>query len=42
MVAEKLGIPLETFDITDMVEPLFRRDPQISNIRKGISWPGRG
>jgi len=35
IVAEKLGVPLETFDITDMVEPLFRRDPQISNIRKG-------
>jgi len=35
MVAEKLGIPLETFDITDMVEPLLRRDPKISNIRKG-------
>ena len=34
-VAEKLQVPLETFDITDMVEPLLKRDPNIPNVRKG-------
>ena len=35
LVVEKLGVQMETFEITDMVEPLLRRDPQISNVRKG-------
>jgi len=35
LVAEKLGVPLDTFDITEMVEPLLRRDLQITNVRKG-------
>lgn len=35
LVAEKLGVPMETFDITPMVEPVLRRDPQISNVRTG-------
>ncbi len=35
LVAEGLGVRLETFEITEMVEPLFHRDPGISNVRRG-------
>ena len=35
VVAQQLGMPMETFEITDMVEPLLKRDPEISNVRKG-------
>lgn len=35
LVAEKLGVAMETFEITAMVEPLLDRDPKISNVRKG-------
>lgn len=35
MVARKFGVPQETIEITDVVEPLIRRDPKISNVRKG-------
>ena len=35
LVADQLGVVLETIEITDMVEPLLRRDQQISNVRRG-------
>lgn len=35
LVAEKLGVPVDTFEITSMVEPLFDRTPDISNVRRG-------
>ncbi len=35
MVIEQLGVQSETVDITEMVEPLIRRDPAMSNTRKG-------
>lgn len=35
LLIEQLGIPSLTVDITDMVEPLFARDPGITNLRKG-------
>ncbi len=35
LVAERLGVRMETFEITEMVEPLFNRDPAISNVRRG-------
>ncbi|MFH1185315.1 MAG: NAD+ synthase [Chloroflexota bacterium] len=35
IVAEQLGVPLETIEITGMVEPLLERDPKIPNVRKG-------
>lgn len=35
MVIEALGIPSETIEITDMVEPLFAASPEISAHRKG-------
>lgn len=34
-VAEALGVRMETIDITDMVEPLLRRDPKMSRVRQG-------
>jgi NAD+ synthase len=34
-VAEMLGVRMETFEITGMVEPLIQRDPGISNVRRG-------
>ncbi|MFZ5912022.1 MAG: NAD+ synthase [Chloroflexota bacterium] len=35
MVIEQFGVQGETVEITDMVEPLIRRDPDMSNTRKG-------
>ncbi|GAB4505485.1 MAG: NAD+ synthase [Anaerolineales bacterium] len=35
MVIEQFGVRSETVDITDMVEPLIRRDAAMSNTRKG-------
>lgn len=35
LVAEQLGVVLETVEITEMVEPLLRRDAKISNVRRG-------
>jgi NAD+ synthase len=35
LVAEKLGVSLETIEITPIVEPLLERDSRISNVRKG-------
>ena len=35
LVAEQLGVRMDTFEITDMVEPLFEREPAISNVRRG-------
>lgn len=34
-VADRLAVPMETFDITAMVEPLIQRDPQMSKVRRG-------
>ena len=35
MLTEQFNVRSETIEITDMVEPLFGRDPQISKQRKG-------
>ncbi len=35
LLIDQLGIPHKTIEITDMVEPLFNLDPEISNMRKG-------
>lgn len=35
LLIDQLGIQSRTIEITDMVEPLFKLDPEISNIRKG-------
>ncbi len=35
LLIDQLGIPSKTIEITDMVEPLFKLDPEISNMRKG-------
>lgn len=35
IVADQLGVQLETFDITAMVDPLMRHDPQMSTVRQG-------
>jgi NAD+ synthase len=35
LLIDQLGIPNKTIEITDMVEPLFKLDPDISNMRKG-------
>jgi NAD+ synthase len=35
LTAEALGVPLETVEITAMVDPLIQRDPKMSNVRKG-------
>jgi NAD+ synthase len=35
MLADQFMVRTETIEITDVVEPLFRRDPQISKQRKG-------
>jgi len=35
MVIQQFGVQGETVEITDMVEPLIRRDPGMSNTRKG-------
>ncbi len=34
-VADQLGIPMETIEITAMVDPLIQRDPKISKARQG-------
>jgi len=35
LLIEQLQIPSQTIEITDMVEPLFKRDPQITKLRMG-------
>ncbi|MFN8383362.1 MAG: NAD+ synthase [Anaerolineales bacterium] len=35
LLIDQLGIPNKTIEITDMVDPLFKLDPDISNMRKG-------
>lgn len=35
LLIEQLQIPSETVEITEMVEPLFLRDPNITKLRKG-------
>lgn len=35
LLIEQLEIPSKTIEITDMVEPLFAREPEITKIRKG-------
>jgi NAD+ synthase len=35
LLIDQLGIPNKTIEITDMVEPLFKLDPKISDMRKG-------
>ncbi len=34
-VAEQLGVRLDTIEITEMVEPLIRREPTMSKVRQG-------
>jgi len=35
LLIDQLGVPNKTIEITDMVEPLFQRDPEMSKLRKG-------
>jgi len=35
LLINQLGVPSKTIEITDMVEPLFKLDPQISKMRMG-------
>lgn len=35
LLIDQLGIQSKTIEITDMVEPLFKIDPEMSNMRKG-------
>ena len=35
LLIDQLGVPNKTIEITDMVEPLFKLDPQISKMRMG-------
>ncbi len=35
LLIDQYKVPSETIEITDMVEPLFLRDPNITNLRKG-------
>ena len=35
LLIDQLGVPSKTFEITDMVEPLFKLDPQITKMRMG-------
>jgi NAD+ synthase len=35
LLIDELKIPSKTIEITDMVDPLIKRDPEISNMRKG-------
>ncbi|MBX3037165.1 MAG: NAD+ synthase [Anaerolineales bacterium] len=35
LLIDQLGIPSKTIEITDMVEPLFNLDSEMSNMRKG-------
>lgn len=35
LLIDQLGVPSKTIEITEMVEPLFKLDPDINNMRKG-------
>lgn len=35
LLIDQFQVPSETLDISDMADPLIRRDPNISNVRKG-------
>jgi NAD+ synthase len=35
LLIDQLGVPSKTIEITDMVEPLFRLNPDMSKLRKG-------
>jgi NAD+ synthase len=35
LLIDQLGVPSKTIEITDMVEPLFKLDPQITKMRMG-------
>ncbi len=35
LLIDQLGVPNKTIEITDMVEPIFNLDPDISKLRKG-------
>ncbi len=35
LLIDQIGVPSKTIEITDMVEPLFKLDPQISKMRMG-------
>jgi NAD+ synthase len=35
LIIDKFKVQSETIDISDMVDPLIKRDPKISNLRKG-------
>ena len=35
LLIDQLGVPNKTIEITDMIEPLFKLDPQISKMRMG-------
>lgn len=35
LLIDQLGVPSKTIEITDMVEPLFKLDPEISKMRMG-------
>ena len=35
LLIDQLGIQTKTIEITDMVDPLIRLDPAMSNVRKG-------
>ncbi|MBI5351368.1 MAG: NAD+ synthase [Chloroflexi bacterium] len=35
LLIDQLGVPSKTIEITDMVEPLFKLDPQMSKMRMG-------
>ncbi|MCB0100449.1 MAG: NAD+ synthase [Anaerolineales bacterium] len=35
LLIDQLGIPSKTIEITDMVEPLFKLEPEMSKLRKG-------
>lgn len=35
LLIDQLGVPNKTIEITDMVEPLFKLHPDMSNLRKG-------
>jgi NAD+ synthase len=35
LIIDQFKIPSATIDISDMVDPLIKRDPNISNLRKG-------
>lgn len=35
LLIDQLGVPSKTIEITDMVEPLFKLEPDVSKLRKG-------